>query len=45
MDTKYRAVTAGPGEQDWIVVDELGRVVYQGPAYYAARMAHRMNLV
>jgi hypothetical protein len=41
----YRAITLGPGDEDWAVVDHRGRVVFQGIAQYAARMAHRMNLV
>jgi hypothetical protein len=45
MEAHYRAVTLGLGEQDWAVVDEHGRIVYRGLAYFAARMAHRMNLV
>lgn len=41
----YRAITLGPGDEDWAVVDHHGRVVYVGLAQFAARMAHRMNLV
>jgi hypothetical protein len=39
----FRAVTLGPGEEDWGVVHPDGRIVYRGLALHAARMASRMN--
>ena len=41
--TGYRAVTLGPGHEDWAVVDAGGRVVYRGYMLYAARLATELS--
>ena len=41
--TGYRAVTLGPGHEDWAVVDGEGRVVYRGYMLYAARLATELS--
>ena len=35
----YTAVTVGPGDEDWAVVDHRGVVLFVGPAILAARYA------
>ncbi len=39
----YRAVTMGDGKDDWVVVNESGRIVYRGYMIFAARVASRLN--
>jgi hypothetical protein len=39
----YRAVTLGPGHEDWAVVDADGRVVYRGYMLDAARLANELS--
>jgi hypothetical protein len=39
----YRAVTLGPGHDDWVVLDRHGDVIYRGYAMYAARMASELS--
>ena len=39
----FRAVTLGPGHEDWAVIDAGGRVVYRGYMLYAARLATELT--
>ena len=39
----YRAVTLGPGHDDWAVVDRKGAVIFRGYAMHAARMASELS--
>ena len=39
----YRAVTMGDGKDDWVVLNDSGRIVYRGYMLFAARVASRLN--
>lgn len=41
-DQEFRAITLGPGHDDWAVVDPQGEIVYRGYALYAARLASEL---
>ncbi len=43
MEPAFRAITLGPGHEDWGVVDPQGRVVYRGYMLYAARLANELS--
>ena len=43
LSEQLHAVTIGPFDDDWAVVDDEGEVLYIGHAIYAARVLARLS--